>query len=86
MKPFTFCLLAQKEAVYPPRDLSGVIAIAVILLIGLAVFWLMMLVDCLKNAPSHGNDKPTWVLVIILLGPLGALLYAVIQRDKWPKP
>jgi hypothetical protein len=50
------------------------------------IFWLWMLVDCLQRAPAIGNDKIVWILVIVLLGPLGALLYLLIQRPKWPPP
>ena len=48
--------------------------------------WIWMLIDCLQNAPSQGNEKLTWVLVIILLGPLGAILYLILQRHKWKRP
>lgn len=57
--------------------LSAIVALA---------FWLWALVDCLQRAPANGNDKIVWVLVVILLKPLGAILYAVIQRPKWMGP
>ena len=51
-------------------------------IIGLAItaFWLWMLIDCIKNEPSSGNDKIVWVLVIALLHTLGALVYLIIRR------
>lgn len=44
------------------------------------VFWVWMLIDCLTNEPSEGNDKVIWALVILLLHALGALLYYFVRR------
>lgn len=56
------------------------VAIAVILAIVLFVFWLWMLIDCLKRLDDNfaigGNyAKLIWVLVIIFTGLIGALIY-----------
>ena len=32
--------------------------------------------------PSEGNDKLVWILLIVLLGFLGALLYFFIRRPQ----
>jgi preprotein translocase subunit Sss1 len=50
--------------------------------IGLVVFWIWVLVDCIKNEPSQGNDKLVWVLVILLLGWVGALVYFFARRPQ----
>ena len=52
--------------------------------IGLAAtfFWIWMLVDAIQNEPSIGNDKLIWVLVIILLGFLGAGIYFFVRRPQ----
>ncbi|WP_339730056.1 PLD nuclease N-terminal domain-containing protein [uncultured Gimesia sp.] len=46
------------------------------------VLWVWMLIDCLKNEPSDGNDKIIWVLVIIFLNGIGALIYYLIRRPE----
>jgi hypothetical protein len=46
----------------------------------LAIFWVWMLVDCLVNEPSEGNDKIVWVLVIVFTGWIGALIYLLARR------
>jgi hypothetical protein len=46
------------------------------------VLWLWMLIDCITKEPSEGNDKIIWLLVIIFLGPLGALIYLLARRPK----
>ena len=45
------------------------------------VFWLWVLVDCVQNEPSTGNDKVVWLLVIVLVPwPFGALVYFFFRR------
>jgi hypothetical protein len=56
---------------------------AVISLLGTA-FWLWMLVDCVINEPSHGNDKLVWILLIVLLPFLGSVLYYFVRRPNRP--
>jgi len=46
------------------------------------IFWVFVLVDCLRNEPSEGNEKVIWVLVILLTSFVGALLYLVLRRPK----
>ncbi len=58
------------------------LAIAAIAILAL-VFWILMLVDSIKRKYKDDNDKIVWVLVIVLLGILGAIVYYfVIKRDK----
>lgn len=54
------------------------------LLIGVAgtVFWIWMLVDCLMNEPSYGNEKIIWGIVIALTHFLGAALYFFFRRPQ----
>lgn len=46
------------------------------------LFWIWMLVDCLTNEPSVGNDKLVWALVIVFLNGFGALLYYFVRRPQ----
>lgn len=57
---------------------------AIMSLVGLAlfVFWLIVLIDCIKNEPSEGNDKIVWILVLVFLHALGALLYLLIRKPQ----
>ena len=52
--------------------------------IGLAVtaLWIWMIVDCATNEPPEGNDKLIWILVIILAGWIGALIYLIVRRPQ----
>ena len=55
-----------------------------VLLFGLlsSLFWIWMLIDCLTNEPSEGNDKLIWGLVVFLGNLLGAVLYFVFRRPQ----
>jgi len=66
--------------------MEGLFALILFLIpaaIGLAVFvfWLSMLVHCLKN---ESPNKLVWVLLIIFIPLLGAVLYRVIEYKKGP--
>jgi hypothetical protein len=46
------------------------------------IFWVWMLIDCLKNPRLQGTEKLIWVLVIIILPFLGSLLYFFIAKEQ----
>ena len=50
--------------------------------LGLFVLWLLVLIDCIKNEPSEGNDKIVWVLVIVLTHWIGALIYLLVRKPQ----
>lgn len=58
----------------------GIVAILIIAAALLFVFWLWMLIDCLKRpdgmfAEGGNNTRLIWILVIIFTGLIGALIY-----------
>ena len=59
--------------------MPGMGELTVILLIfALTGVWIWMLVDCIQHEPN----KVPWLLVIILLGGLGALVYLFARRMR----
>jgi len=46
------------------------------------VFWIVALIDCLKNEPNQGNSKILWVIVILLGHFIGALIYWLVRRPQ----
>lgn len=46
------------------------------------VFMIWALIDCVKNEPDEGNDKLIWILVILLLGWIGALVYYFVRVNN----
>ena len=64
----------------------GVSFIIPLVLMGILffVFWLITLIDAITRKFKEGNEKILWVLVIILTGIIGSLIYyfVVYRKDK----
>jgi len=62
------------------------ILLAVAVAIFLFVFWIKMIIDCAKRDFKGDNEKIVWILVIVLLGVLGAAIYYfAVKENKKPK-
>ena len=66
--------------------LIGAALLLPLILVGalLFVFWLIMLIDSITRKFKDGTEKVVWVLVNILLGFLGTLIYyfVIFVKDK----
>lgn len=64
--------------------LLGVIVGLIVLALAIAVFvfWILMLIDCVKRQFKGDSEKIVWVLVIIFTGIIGALIYYFIVKAK----
>ena len=52
-----------------------------ILTIG-SIFWIWMIIEAATKEASEGNDKITWIIIIVFTHVLGALLYFFVRRPK----
>ena len=50
--------------------------------LGGTVLWIWTIIDCITKEPSEGNDKLIWILLIILTGLIGSLIYLIVRRPK----
>jgi hypothetical protein len=67
-------------------DASGVFAMGffcIFALIAMAAFafWVWTIVDAVKNPRLSDNTRLIWILVIVLVGPLGSLIYLLAGRN-----
>jgi hypothetical protein len=46
------------------------------------IFWVWVLIDCLKMETDEGNKRLIWAIVIVLTYIIGAFLYYVFRRPK----
>lgn len=60
--------------------LVGLVFLAIAIVV--FIFWIMMLVDCIKNPGLSSNERIVWILVIVFLNWLGALIYMLAGRKK----
>ena len=58
------------------------IVLAIAAVIFLFVFWIKMLIDSIKRNFKNENEKIVWVLVIVLLGFLGATIYYFVVKEN----
>ena len=58
----------------------GSLGLPELLVLLAAIFWIWMLVQVLTK--ERGENRLIWVLVVILLGPLGALIYFIVRRSS----
>ena len=56
----------------------GLVVLAAVLF--LFIFWLWMLVDCLKRDFKRDTDKIVWIIVLIFLHLLGAIVYYFVVK------
>jgi len=68
--------------------LIGGMIFLVLLIIALAIagfaFWIWMIIDCAKRDFKQDNEKVVWIIVVVILGAIGAAIYyfAVKLQDK----
>lgn len=51
-------------------------------ILGLIIFWIVMLVDVIQRDFNDSNDKLMWVLIVLLTGWIGAIIYYVMVKRK----
>lgn len=49
------------------------------------VFWIWMIVDCARRNFKNDNDKILWILVIVLAGIIGAIIYYFVVKFEQDK-
>ncbi len=80
MNPFLlFGSLAGAGAAMVLLFLLGMLFIAG-LAVFLFVFWILMIIDCVKRKFKNENDKTVWILVLIFLQFLGAIIYYFVVK------
>lgn len=52
--------------------------IVIMLILSMTVVWFWMLFDCIRY--ENERDKVVWILVIVLAGIVGALIYLFARR------
>lgn len=74
-------LFADAELIFP-LIFFGMFICAILLSIASLFLMIWSLIDCVKNEPSEGNDKLIWILLIVLLGIIGSLIYIYVRRPQ----
>jgi len=59
-----------------------IIPIWLSIVISLTVIWIWVLIDCIKNESTEGNERIVWVVVIAVTHWIGALIYLIARRPQ----
>ena len=57
-------------------------ALILIASIGSLVFWIWMLVDCVRRDYKKNDEKLIWVLIIVFAQIIGAIIYYFVIKLK----
>jgi len=55
-----------------------ILAIYLLVFIVVSIFWLYSLVHCIKNTRLDDTNRIIGVILIVVLGPIGSILYFVL--------
>ena len=75
--------MAMENILWWPM-IAGLGALAVIIAVLVLIFWIWMIVDCAKRKFKNDTEKIVWLVVIVLLGWLGALVYLIVIKNINP--
>lgn len=67
---------------FQPTQFQSALVLFLIIGIPLLIAWLALLVQCANASYKSDGDKIAWVLILILLGPVGAALYLIAGRAR----
>ena len=54
--------------------------------VGVMVLWVWMIVDCVRRQFDDENTRLVWVLIIVLAGWIGAIIYYFVGRKEGVMP
>ena len=49
------------------------------------VFWIWMIVDCAKRNFKSSTEKIVWIIVVVLAGWIGSLVYYFVVKNSNPR-
>lgn len=62
--------------------IAGFGALALIIAALVFVFWIWMIIDCAKRDFRKDVEKIVWIIIIVLAGWLGALIYFFVVKNS----
>ena len=63
----------------------GILAVFGILCIGFLVLWIWSLIHCIQNRYLSDNNRLIGIILIVILGIIGSLVYLFLPRESEPQ-
>lgn len=67
------------------NSISVLIILLVCTVVASLLFWLLMMVDCIRNKEIQGSEKAIWIGIVLFGNCLGGLAYFVTIRSEMAK-
>jgi hypothetical protein len=64
------------------EKIAATMVIWAILSLSLFVIWIASLIDCIKKDFEAPNNKIIWIIILLVIPPLGGILYMLMEREK----
>jgi len=58
------------------------LAFMILLMIIFAIVWLGCLINCIMSEFRSGANKMMWILLLLMVAPLGTILYLIFAKDQ----
>lgn len=76
--------LSQMSAQMPAFAFLSISIILVAMVLGVLIFaaWIWVIVDCAKRKKFRHGDRVLWILLLVLTGIIGMILYYFMEMYK----
>jgi hypothetical protein len=66
---------------FPQMMIGFAAAMLIVVVLAVLVFalWLWMIIDCAKKKKFQNGDSVMWILLLVLTGPIGMILYYFME-------
>ncbi|NWJ42580.1 MAG: PLDc N-terminal domain-containing protein [Geothrix sp.] len=71
---------------FQPTQSQSALVLFLIVGVPLLLGWLGLIVQCANASFKSDGDKVAWILILVLLGPVGAALYLIAGRTRQTRP
>ena len=74
--------MAAETAMWTGIFILLLVLLFIAILVLTFIFWIFMIIDCAKRTFKDDTEKILWILVIVLVGILGAIIYYFVVKAK----
>ncbi len=72
-----------------PRDLApllGFYGVCAVVYLVIFIIWIVLAIWVYKDAKKRGENAVLWLLVVLLTGIIGLIVYLIVRKSEQPPP